>query len=718
MKNFALNGICCGPSGHLTVTDADRIELSNLTRQFLFREHNVGQPKSKAAAAMATVMNPSFQVESLELFVGPKTESHFNDAFWTGLDGVCNALDNMEARFYVDNQCVKYEKSLLESGTMGPSGNVDTVVPFKTRTYQEGGQAADTGDVPMCTLRNFPQITDHCIEWARDQFELFFAKLGKDLELAITDPAAFEKKTTSGTTSENAANMRCVVSFAKAARDRTVASAAQLAFDMFHFSFRDKILDLQAQYPRDARMIDSKTKEDKGPFWSEKKRFPTAAQFNPADTSHADFLRSATALFAVAIGAIPAHQENDDGWLADWRTPQFIEALSQSLTPPPFLPCPMHVEGESEEQTAAIKATGQARLDELLAELRGVLGSMAGAVPKFGTADFEKDDDFNFHIAFINAAANLRCDNYGIKRTDFNNTKIIAGKIIAAIATTTAAVCGLVMLELIKVQQGKPTESYMNRQVGLGANTFTSFTQDPPHKHSTSKSTVGPDEATLAALGANAFDASGKIKAEFYTEEVKKVYPEGYSLWDKLQCDGDMTLTEFAQWLEDEHKLSLDQWDFVYGRKQDYDENGKKIKALSSVTTRVFPALAPLDYSLVPALDLTPAQATKAIMSNPRARPQQRYEGLWAECVAAGKIESPPADPMAITPDSTLRHVLHCMQAKGEHGEQTKTLVHKTVSCIDNRMFWVIPSAEAPICCDEDGEQIDSIASIKIILKK
>lgn len=48
----------------------------------------------------------------------------FDDNFWIGLDGVCNALDNMEARQYVDVQCVKYEKSLLESGTMGTSGNV------------------------------------------------------------------------------------------------------------------------------------------------------------------------------------------------------------------------------------------------------------------------------------------------------------------------------------------------------------------------------------------------------------------------------------------------------------------------------------------------------------------------------------------------------------------------------------------------------------------
>ncbi len=35
-------------------------------------------------------------------------------------------------------------------------------------------------------------MTDHCIEWARDQFELLFSKLGKKLELAVRDFGAFE----------------------------------------------------------------------------------------------------------------------------------------------------------------------------------------------------------------------------------------------------------------------------------------------------------------------------------------------------------------------------------------------------------------------------------------------------------------------------------------------------------------------------------------------
>ena len=64
---------------------------------------------------------------------------------------------------------------------------------------------------------------------------------------------------------------------------------------------------------------------------------------------------------------------------------------------------------------------------------------MTGSVFQPEVADFEKDDDLNFHISFVTSCANLRCDNYSLKRTDFHSCKVIAGKIIAAIATTTAA---------------------------------------------------------------------------------------------------------------------------------------------------------------------------------------------------------------------------------------------------------------------------------------
>lgn len=93
-------------------------------------------------------------------------------------------------------------------------------------------------------------------------------------------------------------------------------------------------------------------------------------------------------------------------------------------------------------------------------------GTLAGF--KLTPVEFEKDDDSNYHIDFITAASNLRAANYKIEQADRHKTKFIAGKIIPAIATTTALVTGLVMLELLKLADAKTDiEQYKNGFVNL-----------------------------------------------------------------------------------------------------------------------------------------------------------------------------------------------------------------------------------------------------------
>eukprot|EP01033_Poteriospumella_lacustris_P001011 gene1012-728_t len=737
LKNFALNNICGGPNGKLFVTDADRIELSNLARQFLFREHNVGQPKSRAAAAMAKHMNPAFNVESLEVFVGPKTEDIFHDEFWMSLDGVCNALDNIEARLYVDKQCVRYEKSLLESGTMGTSGNVDTIVPHKTRTYGEGGEAAEGMGVPMCTLRNFPHLPDHCIEWARDIFELLFVKLGKNLESYINNADVFIDNIRDKAGSEPGAaffDLRALTSYTRFVTNPSIGAAAQCAYDLFHFLFRDRIMDLQNMFPRDSRIIDEKTGADKGPFWNEKKRYPTVAVFSSDKAEHVDFMRSATILLGVTAGILPAKTDeiDEDAYLKEYRTDNaWLLNIISGLSLPEYVPAPVSTAGADEATAAAsaLSAADKVRMDEekerkltqLIDDLQRVsdaIRSNTGTNPSIETVSFEKDDDANMHIAFITATANARCANYSIRAVDFHECKVIAGKIIAAIATTTAAVCGLVMLELFKVVLGKDTDDYMNRNIGLGGNKYTSFSAEAPVKYKTKTESVAPD--VTSALPADAYDEKGKVKAEYYEEQVHRAYPEGHSIWDKLTISADLTLADFTKWLDDEHGLTLTGWDFIYGYRT-VTTDGKKETV--GATSKVYPPAPVLDDSLLPALDLSMQQATMALMRNPATRAQsQPYLALWKQRVAAaasGEVAASTgsAKDKPITANTTIREILERMSVLGDEAVAQGKLETKTISQLPLRKFVVLPGNETPsVQWKETGDDVEHLVALKILL--
>ena len=109
--------------------------------------------KSTAAAKAAKSINKALKVNALQNRVSPATEDVFNDKFWGSLNLIVNALDNVNARLYVDSRCVYFGKPLLESGTLGPKCNTQVVMPNMTENYG-GSQCASCKAVLSCMLKS------------------------------------------------------------------------------------------------------------------------------------------------------------------------------------------------------------------------------------------------------------------------------------------------------------------------------------------------------------------------------------------------------------------------------------------------------------------------------------------------------------------------------------------------------------------------------------
>ncbi|KAI5706082.1 hypothetical protein M8J76_010145 [Diaphorina citri] len=498
LKNFAMMGVGAGPGGQIFVTDMDLIEKSNLNRQFLFRPHDVQQPKSATAAKAIKVMNPNVNITYHENRVGPETEKVYDDLFFESLDGIANALDNVEARIYMDRRCVYSRKPLLESGTLGTKGNSQVVVPHLTESYSSS-QDPPEKSIPICTLKNFPNAIEHTLQWARDNFEGIFRQSAENAAEYLEDPNFVERvmKLPGSQPLEMLENVKHAL---VDERPLNIKDCVAWARNHWQDQYNNQIRQLLFNFPPEQVTSSGQ------PFWSGPKRCPKPLEFDVTDPLHLQYIYTGANLKAELYG-IPQVRNLDA-----------IAQMVKQVVVPEFTPKSGVTIAVTDAQLQNSNGDyDQDRLGQLKNELPSIQELQGLHITPL---EFEKDDDTNLHMDFIVAASNLRAANYGITPADRHTSKLIAGKIIPAIATTTSVVAGLVCLELIKLAKGfTDIEKYKNGFVNLA----------------------------LPFFGFSEPIAAPKLK--YYDVE--------WTLWDRFEINQEMTLKQFLDYFQNEHKLEI-----------------------------------------------------------------------------------------------------------------------------------------------------------------
>ena len=419
IKNFALMGISTSDNNNVILTDNDNIELSNLSRQFLFRSTDIGKSKSFCACRESKKINANFNCKYLNEIVNEKTINIFDDDFWENQDIIFSAVDNISARKFIGKKIVFYSKPLIDSGTNGTNASCDIYYPGKTICFDDVPTESKY-EIPMCTLKSFPSQIEHCIEWSKIKFEELFIQTILDLQMFINDNNKF-----------------CDIINKEPSQNEIFFKLKKLEYfiNILIFPKKEKIIYycyyiFEEYYNLIIRILIEKhpkneMDENGNIFWSGSKRMPQILSFNINDYNILLFFKS---IYYILINIINFNERISD---------EEIILISKNVN----------------IDNINIK---DINLNEFKNNYIPSIDKFKKIIDSLKPEYFNKDNDF--HINFIMSSSNLRAKNYNIKECNFLKAKEISGNIIPSIVASTASITGLACLQIYNLVQLKNFE--------------------------------------------------------------------------------------------------------------------------------------------------------------------------------------------------------------------------------------------------------------------
>ncbi|MGQ9625668.1 MAG: ThiF family adenylyltransferase [Anaerolineae bacterium] len=143
------NNVVRAGLGKLRIIDRDYIELNNLHRQVLFDEKDIAEnlPKAVAAARKLKAINSEVEVEAVVADFNPDNA----EKLLSGADLVLDGTDNFEARYLINDVCLKRGLPWIYSGVIASYGMTMNILPGKTPCLRCFiAEMPPPGTVPTC----------------------------------------------------------------------------------------------------------------------------------------------------------------------------------------------------------------------------------------------------------------------------------------------------------------------------------------------------------------------------------------------------------------------------------------------------------------------------------------------------------------------------------------------------------------------------------------